>query len=141
MDDLVQRFEPVNIAMAMACDGVRRGEMNIIRKSKGFSWGPGAMSNAYWKGARLADVLKAAGISRDNVQADKRLYVHFEGADSPSEGPYATSVAYDHVIDPMNDVILAYEMVGLLAAALRNANSVVRTTRNSHRTTAFQFGS
>ncbi|KAF2999125.1 hypothetical protein E8E14_004143 [Neopestalotiopsis sp. 37M] len=110
MDDLVHRFEPINISMAMACDAVRRGELNMIRKTKGFSWGPGAMSNAFWKGARLADVLKAAGISRDNLQADKRLYVHFEGADKPSEGPYATSVAYDHVIDPMNDVILAYEM-------------------------------
>ncbi|KAK9413357.1 hypothetical protein SUNI508_02556 [Seiridium unicorne] len=110
MDDLVGRFEPINIAMAMACDGVRRGELNMIRKSKGFTWGAGAMSNAYWKGARLADVFKAAGISRDSVKSGKRLYVHFEGSDQLSEGKYATSIAYDHVIDPMNDVILAYEM-------------------------------
>ena len=112
MDDLVNRFEPINICMAMACDGVRRGELNTITKSKGFDWGPGAISNAFWKGARLTDVLSAAGFHRENVEPQKRLYVHFEGADNLSEGKYATSLAYDYALDPQHDIILAYEMVG-----------------------------
>ncbi|KAF2150810.1 hypothetical protein K461DRAFT_228984 [Myriangium duriaei CBS 260.36] len=110
MDDLADRFEPINVAMAMGCDAVRRGEMNKIRKTKGFSWGPGAISNAYWKGARLCEVLAAAGVSREHVDPHKRLYVHFEGADHPSEGKYQTSISLEHVMDPHNDVILAYEM-------------------------------
>ena len=111
MDDLVDKFEPINIPVMLACDGVRRGEMNLIRKSKGFTWGPAAMSNAFWKGARLTDVLKAAGVFREDYDHSTKHYVHFEGADKPSEGVYATSIAFDYALDPMNDVILAYEMV------------------------------
>jgi hypothetical protein len=47
MDDLKNNFEPRNIAVALACDGNRRKELNMIKKSKGFSWGSGAISCAY----------------------------------------------------------------------------------------------
>jgi len=120
MDDLRDKFEPINIAMAMGCDGVRRGELNMIKKSKGFTWGPGAVSNAYWKGARLADVLRSAGYHDTGSKPRKRLFVNFEGADDPSEGKYATSIAFDHAIDPQNDVILAYEMVSCGSSACQH---------------------
>ena len=109
MDELVERFDSINIPVALACDGNRRKELNMIKGSKGFNWGSGAVSCAYWKGARLRDVLLAAGIP-EMVNPGRRLWVNFEGADEPSEGKYATCIPFDYAMDPTNDVILAYEM-------------------------------
>ena len=111
MDDLRSGFEAINIAVALACDGNRRKELNMIRKSKGFNWGAGAISCAFWKGPLLRDVLLAAGIEDESFHnSGVRRWVHFEGADELSEGKYATSILLAHAMDPENDVILAYEM-------------------------------
>jgi nitrate reductase (NAD(P)H) len=109
MNDLKNDFECINIPVALACDGNRRKELNMIKKSKGFSWGSGAVSCAYWKGPLVRDILLKAGISQDTPKGQRR-WVNFEGADEPSEGKYATCLPLDYVMDPMNDVILAYEM-------------------------------
>ncbi|EAT90548.1 nitrate reductase [Parastagonospora nodorum] len=109
MEDLKNNFEPINIAVALACDGNRRKELNMIKKSKGFSWGSGAISCAYWKGPLLRDVLLKAGIPH-TMPRGKRYWVNFEGADEPSEGKYATCLPFDYAMDATNDVILAYEM-------------------------------
>ncbi|KAF7713010.1 Uncharacterized protein PECH_007246 [Penicillium ucsense] len=111
MDDLQNNFQAINIAVALACDGNRRKELNMIRRSKGFSWGAGAISCAFWKGALLRDLLLAAGIDDESTRKDAtRRWVHFEGADELSEGKYATSIPLAYAMDPENDVMLAYEM-------------------------------
>ena len=112
MDDLKTKFDAINIPVALACDGNRRKELNMIKRSKGFNWGAGAVSCAYWKGPLLRDILVAAGVPED--QPDKRLWVNFEGADEPSEGKYATCIPLQYAMDPNNDVILAYEMNDVL---------------------------
>ena len=109
MDKLQDDFKPINIPVALACDGNRRGELNMIKKSKGFTWGSGAISCAYWKGAQLQDVLAAAGVPEVSPPG-KRMWVNFEGADEPSEGKYATSIPLDYAMGRGNDVLLAYEM-------------------------------
>lgn len=109
MDELVQDFETINIPVTLACDGNRRKELNMIKRSKGFNWGSGAVSCAYWKGPLLRDVLVAAGIP-EKKEGGRRLWVNFEGADEPSEGRYSTSIPFEYAMDPLNDVILAYEM-------------------------------
>jgi hypothetical protein len=38
MDNLASGFEPINIAVALACDRNRRKELNTIRRSKGLQW-------------------------------------------------------------------------------------------------------
>ncbi|KAL1957591.1 hypothetical protein VTO42DRAFT_5702 [Malbranchea cinnamomea] len=110
MDDITQ-FDSVNIPILMACDGNRRKELNMIRRSKGFDWGPGGASCAYWKGALLRNILLAAGVKEPHPSHPRiRRWVNFEGADSPSEGKYSTCITLDYAMDPTNDVILAYEM-------------------------------
>ncbi|KAF2827904.1 hypothetical protein CC86DRAFT_465721 [Ophiobolus disseminans] len=109
MNDLKNNFDAINIPVALACDGNRRKELNMIKKSKGFSWGSGAVSCAYWKGPLLRDVLLKAGIPH-RMPEGKRYWVNFEGADDPSEGKYATCIPFDYAMDSTNDVILAYEM-------------------------------
>ena len=109
MDELSTKFNPINIQVALACDGNRRKELNMIKRSKGFNWGPGAASCAYWKGALLRDVLHSVGI-KDETQDQRRYWVHFEGAEELSEGKYATCIPLPYAMDPTHDVMLAYEM-------------------------------
>ncbi|EAS29271.3 nitrate reductase [Coccidioides immitis RS] len=110
MDELAE-FNAINIPIAMACDGNRRKELNMIRRSKGFDWGAGGVSCAFWKGALLRDVLVSAGVRlMPSAHSHARLWVNFEGADNPSEGKYSTCIPLEYAMDPTNDVILAYEM-------------------------------
>lgn len=111
MDDLKHNFEAINIPVSLACDGNRRKELNMIKRSKGFNWGSGATGCAYWKGPLLRDVLLAAGVEEPPITGGSEpRWVNFEGADEPSEGKYATSIPLAYAMDPTNDVILAYEM-------------------------------
>ncbi|PGH28123.1 hypothetical protein AJ80_00013 [Polytolypa hystricis UAMH7299] len=111
MDNLKNEFEPINIPVLLACDGNRRKELNMIKKSKGFNWGAGGVSCAYWKGPLLRDVLLAAGVPENLPEKNGRKHwVHFEGADELSRGTYSTCIPFRYAMDPINDVILAYEM-------------------------------
>jgi len=109
MDDIRDKFPYINIQVALACDGNRRKELNMIRRSKGFNWGSGAVSCAYWKGCLVRDILEASNIKLEK-NANKIWWVHFEGADDLQMGKYATSIPFEYVMDQTNDVILAYEM-------------------------------
>ncbi|KAK3713621.1 hypothetical protein LTR37_008315 [Vermiconidia calcicola] len=114
MDDLANGFESVNIPIAIACDGNRRKEMNMTKKSKGFNWGASAVGCAYWKGALLRDVLLAAGVEEEEQARESwQQWVNFGGADDPSEGTYETCIPLSYAMDPANDVLLAYEMNNL----------------------------
>ncbi|PVH68719.1 molybdopterin binding oxidoreductase [Cadophora sp. DSE1049] len=62
MDELAERFDTISIPVPLACDGNRRKELNMIKRSIGFNWGSGAVACSYWKGPLLHDVLLAAGI-------------------------------------------------------------------------------
>ena len=111
MDDLADKYRSINIPIFLACDGNRRKELNMIRQSKGFNWGAGAIGCAYWKGALLRDILIAANIGQLVQQnINKRLWVNFEGADEVSNGAYSTCVPLDYAMDHCHDVILAYAM-------------------------------
>ncbi|EDV95285.1 sulfite oxidase, mitochondrial [Drosophila grimshawi] len=105
LDD-IQKMPKHTVTAAIMCGGNRRSEMTRIKPVKGLSWGPGAVGNAKWSGARLCDVLQAQG-----VQPDERLHVIFEGADlDPTAHPYGASIPLSKALDPRGDVVLAYEM-------------------------------
>lgn len=109
----LSELEWINIPVALACDGNRRKELNMLKRSKGFNWAAGGVSNSYWKGPTLVAVLAAAGFTKDSMTrkiGHNRMHVHFEGADELSEGKYATSIPLSHALDPCNDVLLAQFM-------------------------------
>ena len=111
MDELSEQFESINIPILLACDGNRRKELNMIRKTRSFNYTAAATSCAYWKGVLLRDVLLAAETARlVNENPDKYFWVNFEGADELSEGKYETCVPLEYAMDATNDVLLAYEM-------------------------------
>ena len=84
--------------------------MNSVKPLKGLNWKGGAIGNATWSGARLYDILKAAGYSDDDIKAK---HIHFEGYDVGADGsPYGASIPVEKGSNPRGDVILAYEMNG-----------------------------
>ncbi|KAF2718598.1 hypothetical protein K431DRAFT_322297 [Polychaeton citri CBS 116435] len=111
MSDIKQDFPCINIPVLIGCDNGRRKELNMIKRTHGFNWGPGAAGCAYWKGPLLRDVLLAAGVPEDMPGEDeKRYWVNLQGADNPGSALYETSVPFEYVMDAKNDVMLAYEM-------------------------------
>ena len=109
MDELKNDFKSINIPVALACDGNRRKELNMIKRSKGFNWGSGVVSCAYWKGPLLRDVLLAAGVP-ENFAEEKQYWVNFKGADELSKGKYTTCIPFQYAMNAKNDVILTYKM-------------------------------
>jgi len=73
--ELMSDFENVTYPVTLVCAGNRRKEQNVVRKSKGFSWGPSGVSTALFTGVVMADIIKKAKPTR------KARYVCMEGAD------------------------------------------------------------
>ena len=106
MDDLRTKFSKAALTAVCQCSGNSRGRFSP--RVLGGQWGDGAMGNAAWAGARLRDILAAAGVRPGAVQ------VTFDGLDKPafpSVPDFVKSLDLTRVLeDP--DVLVAYEMNG-----------------------------
>ena len=105
LDELVDKFEPYEIAAVNQCSGNSRGFFEP--RVPGGEWANGAMGNALWKGVRLKDVLDRAGVKAGALQ------VRFNGLDTGviSQTPdFMKSLAIDHARD--GEVMIAYAMNG-----------------------------
>ncbi len=105
--DLKKQFEVVEYALQVECGG--NGRSAFDPPARGNQWSTGAIACAKWKGVRLADVLKAAGVKSNavytaHVSADTHL--------SGKEGKLAISrgVPIDKAMDPHN--LIAFEQNG-----------------------------
>ena len=109
-DELTSRFDPHEVTATLQCAGNRRAGLLEVREIAGEDpWGPGATSTATWRGARLAEVLRAAG-----VEPGDGLHVAFSAPDeselaSPTQ-PYGSSVPLSKALS--EEVLLAWEMNG-----------------------------
>ncbi|XP_051933306.1 sulfite oxidase, mitochondrial [Hippocampus zosterae] len=111
LEDLKKRFPKHTVTATLQCAGNRRSEMNAVKQVKGLNWGISAISNATWAGARLRDVLLAAGYDADAAQWAR--HVQFEGLDKDVTGTtYGASIPVNKAIGEEGDVLLAYEMNG-----------------------------
>lgn len=108
--DLLEDFEQATYPVTLVCAGNRRKEQNVVRKTKGFSWGAAGVSTALWTGVPL-DVLlaRARPILRGRWRA---RYVCFEGADELPNGCYGTSIKLNWAADPNHGVLVAHAMNG-----------------------------
>ncbi|XP_062110766.1 nitrate reductase [NADH]-like [Humulus lupulus] len=115
MDQLVNEFPSREFAATLVCAGNRRKEQNMVKKTIGFNWGAGGISNSVWRGVPLRALLKRCGIM---TRKNKALNVCFEGAeDLPGGGgKYGTSIKKEFAMDPSRDIILAYMQNGELLA-------------------------
>ncbi len=113
MQDLRERFAARTVMATMQCAGNRRSDMQRVRPVSGNPWGAGAVGNAEWTGASLAEVLAAAG-----AEQGAGLHVAFACADEcQAEGKtfhYGVSIPMAKALGP--EVLLAYAMGGDLLA-------------------------
>ena len=108
MDDLASgRFPIVELPVTLMCDGNRRKELNTLRRTRGFNWGPGGTSTAVWRGVLLADVIDACGGPGDGAK-----YVWFDWSDQLPSGCYGTSLPLSTAMDRSCDVLLAFGQNG-----------------------------
>lgn len=111
LEELKTQFPKHTITATLQCAGNRRSEMNKVKQVKGLNWGIAAISNATWAGARLRDVLMAAGYSQG--VAEWARHVQFEGLDQDVTGTtYGASIPLNKAVSEEGDVLLAYEMNG-----------------------------
>ncbi len=86
-------FKQKKTTATLTCAGNRRAEFNAEGKVGGVQWGAGAIGNATWAGALLADVLRKAEVT------EQGKHVWFEGLDEiPKSGniiPFGGSIPID----------------------------------------------
>src|ERR1700674_5418092 len=105
LDNLKNDYEQVEIAAVCQCSGNRRGM--FVPHVPGVEWGPGAMGNARWKGARLKDVLAKAGLKKEALE------ISFDGADGPvmpGTPDFQKSIPVWKALD--ENTLIAYQMNG-----------------------------
>jgi sulfite oxidase len=109
-DQLITDFEQHGVVATLACAGNRRAELLRVRPIEGKDpWAHGAISTAEWRGVRLADVLAAAGVHREDT-----LHVEFLAPDIAQEArpvqAYGSSIPLSKAMS--DEVILAWQMNG-----------------------------
>jgi sulfite oxidase len=107
-EDLTSGFTAHSVVATLACAGNRRAELLRVRPIPGKDpWAHGAISTATWRGARLADVLDAAGVRRDEGS-----HVAFSAPDVALEAvpvqSYGSSIPLSKAMS--EEVLLAWEM-------------------------------
>nr|AGC97428.1 nitrate reductase [Dunaliella salina] len=111
MDDLVA-MPSVTLPMTLVCCGNRRKEENMLKKTIGFNWGPGAVSTSYWTGVRLCDMLKHVGAKGPKEGGKHVCFVGPQGELPAGDGTYGTSIHMGKAMDPANDILIAYKQNG-----------------------------
>ncbi len=57
MADLVTKFDQVTVSATLVCVGNRRKEQNLVKKTKGFSWGASAVGTGEHHHTRSAQLV------------------------------------------------------------------------------------
>jgi sulfite oxidase len=118
LDDLRRRFTSLTLTATLQCAGNRRSGLLKVRDIPGeHPWGSGATSTAAWTGARLADVLRAAG------PREQAAHVAFAApdisADADPPQPYGGSITLQKAL--AGEVLLAWAMNGQPIPAVHGA--------------------
>jgi sulfite oxidase len=103
LDDL-KRMPAVELVSVVECAG--NGRSFYEPPVPGAQWSTGAVANGRWRGVRMAEVLKRAGIK------DSAREILFDGADVPlgTMPDFQRSITLKKALDP--NTLLAYEMNG-----------------------------
>ncbi|KAF9438802.1 hypothetical protein BGZ76_004401 [Entomortierella beljakovae] len=115
MHDIMNRWPKATVTATIQCAGNRRDGLAAVKDVKGVIWKSGAVSTGSWSGARLSDILKdVANIPEEDLyRMLKDFHVSFEADDHVHEDVcYGSSIPLRKAMDPLGDVILAYEMNG-----------------------------
>ncbi len=110
LDEIKTKFERHTLTATLQCAGNRRKELVGYKPiDDGLAWGIEAIGTAEWTGARLGDVLTAAGVSCPEAAHVAFLGLDEVVSDGRSEG-YGSSISLEKALE--YEVLLAYEMNG-----------------------------
>ena len=100
----LQKLPQFTVAATLECTG--NGRVFYSPKVPGIQWGRGAVGNAEWRGPKLGDVLKLAGVDTSST------WIEFDGADSPvmSTPDFVRSMPMQKAMHPAT--LLALSMNG-----------------------------
>jgi len=104
LKNLKTNYEQVEITAVLQCGGNSRSAFNPT--TTGIQWGSGAMGCATWKGVRLKDILKSAGMK------DGAAWIGLNGDDKPVMNKMPSFIRELELHEVKDDVIIAYEMNG-----------------------------
>ena len=112
LDDL-KRIKQLEQMATLTCAGNRRAEFNTEAKVGGVQWGSGAIGNAKWNGASLAEILKLA------QPLENAKHIWFEGHDQIEKKkgtviPFGASIPIERAMKTKGNatVLLATQMNG-----------------------------
>jgi len=93
------------ITAVCECSGNQRHYYTPL--APGVQWGHGAVGCARWKGARLKDVLKKAGLGKETIE------IAFEGGDEDPSGGKPSYIKSIPLVKALEETtLIAYEMNG-----------------------------
>jgi sulfoxide reductase catalytic subunit YedY len=104
LKELKTEFNSVELTAVLQCGGNNRTAFRPT--ASGIQWGVGAMGCAKWKGVRLKDVLKKAGLKKDAA------WIGFNGKEKAVYNETSNFVRELKLEDLHDDIIIAYEMNG-----------------------------
>jgi len=104
LDRLKKEFEAVEVTVAMQCGGNSRSAFSPT--TTGIQWGSGAMGCSVYKGVRLKDVLKRAGLK------EEAKWITLNGDDKPVMEKIASFKRELEIEKISDDTIIAYEQNG-----------------------------
>ncbi|WP_164867783.1 sulfite oxidase [Rhodovarius crocodyli] len=106
VDQLRTGFPVHEVVAVLECAG--NGRATFTPPTDGLAWGPGAVGCARWRGVRMADVLRAAGL------LPGALYIAHESPDhaigKPDRPALSRGIPLDKALAP--ETLLAFEMNG-----------------------------
>jgi sulfite oxidase len=107
LEDL-RKLPKVTVPATLQCAGNRRSELSLIKPVGGVQWDAGAIGTAEWRGVRLSDLLKQAGLKPSAKQ------VWFDGLDTVTlkdrQTLFGGGVPLEKALRP--ETIVALEMNG-----------------------------
>lgn len=114
VNQLQKEFTQHEITSALQCAGNRRHTMRTqLKEVNGIDWGEGAVMNCSWKGPKLKDILRRAGLT---VSDFKEQHAAFSCFQTPVQGEdwYGGSVELSRAMDDSADILIALEVYLLL---------------------------
>jgi DMSO/TMAO reductase YedYZ molybdopterin-dependent catalytic subunit len=108
LPQLINKFPSESVAAVNQCSGNSRSRFQP--RLPGAQWGNGAMGNALWTGARLRDVLAAAGIKSDSLQLQFQGLERGEGPEGYGSKQFLKSLSLDNPV--LDECLIAYAMNG-----------------------------
>jgi len=108
LPELMNKFRPESIAAVNQCSGNSRSRFQP--RLPGAQWGNGAMGNALWTGARLRDLLSAAGVQAGSVELQFQGLDLGEGPEGLGSRQFLKSLDLDNPV--IDQCLVAYAMNG-----------------------------